>query len=35
MIAGGLPPQRLTYEEDIRSEVEITKDFNNKLKIIK
>jgi S-methylmethionine-dependent homocysteine/selenocysteine methylase len=28
MIAGGLPPQRLTYEEDIRSEVEITKDFN-------
>ena len=34
MIAGGLPPQRLTYEEDIRSEVEITKDFNEQARLL-
>ena len=34
MIAGGLPPQRLTYEEDIRSDVEITKDFNEQAKLL-
>ena len=34
MIAGGLPPQRLTYEEDRRSEVEITKDFNEQARLL-
>ena len=34
MIAGGLPPQRLTYEEDIRSEVEIIKDFNEQARLL-
>ena len=34
MIAGGLPPQRFTYEEDIRSEVEITKDFNEQARLL-
>ena len=34
MIAGGLPPQRLTYEEDKRSEVEITKDFNEQARFL-
>ena len=34
MIAGGLPPQRLTYEEDKRSEVEITKDFNEQARLL-
>ena len=34
MIAGGLPPQRLTYEEDRRSEAEITKDFNEQAKLL-
>ena len=33
-IAGGLPPQHLTYEEDIRSEKEITKDFNEQAKLL-
>ena len=32
-IAGGLPPQHLTYEEDKRSEKEITKDFNEQAKL--
>ena len=34
MIAGGLPPQRLTYVEDRRSEVEITKDFNEQARLL-
>ena len=34
MIAGGLPPQRLTYEEDTRSDVEITKDFNEQARLL-
>ena len=34
MIAGGLPPQRLTYEEDRRNEVEITKDFNEQARLL-
>ena len=34
MIAGGLPPQRLTYEEDRRSEAEITKDFNEQARLL-
>ena len=33
-IAGGLPPQHLTYEEDIRSEDEITRDFNKQAKLL-
>ena len=34
MIAGGLPPQNLTYEEDTRSEEEITKDFKEQARIL-
>ena len=34
MIAGGIPPQDLTYEEDRRSEAEITKDFNEQAKLL-
>ena len=33
-IAGGLPPQNLTYEEDKRSEKEIIKDFNEQAKLL-
>jgi len=33
-IAGGLPPQHLTYEEDQRSEKEIIKDFNEQAKLL-
>jgi len=33
-IAGGLPPQHLTYEEDRRSEAEITKDFNEQARLL-
>ena len=33
-IAGGLPPQHLTYEEDKRSENEIIKDFNEQAKLL-
>lgn len=33
-IAGGLPPQNLTYEEDKRSKEEITKDFNEQARIL-
>ena len=33
-IAGGLPPQDLTYEEDKRSEKEIIKDFNDQAKLL-
>ena len=34
MIAGGIPPQDLTYEEDRRSEAEITKDFNEQARLL-
>jgi len=33
-IAGGLPPQHLTYEEDKRSENEIITDFNEQAKLL-
>ena len=33
-IAGGLPPQNLTYEEDKRSEKEIITDFNEQAKLL-
>ena len=33
-IAGSLPPQHLTYEEDKRSEKEIIKDFNEQAKLL-
>ena len=33
-VAGGLPPQNLTYEADGRSEEEITKDFNEQAKLL-
>ena len=33
-IAGGLPPQNLTYEEDKRDEKEIIKDFNEQAKLL-
>ena len=33
-IAGGLPPQHLTYEEDKRSKKEIVKDFNEQAKLL-
>ena len=33
-IAGGLPPQHLTYEEDKRSENEIIKDFKEQAKLL-
>ena len=33
-IAGGLPPQNLTYEEDKRSENEIITDFNEQAKLL-
>ncbi len=33
-IAGGLPPQHLTYEEDNRNEKEIIKDFNEQAKLL-
>ena len=33
-IAGGLPPQNLTYEEDKRNEEEITKNFNEQAKLL-
>ena len=29
-----MPPQRLTYEEDIRLEIEITKDFNEQARLL-
>ena len=35
LIAGGLPPQELTYEVDERSEDEITKTFNEQAKLLK
>ena len=34
LIAGGLPPQELTYEADERSENEITKTFNEQAKLL-
>ena len=34
LIAGGLPPQNLTYEEDKRNEEEITKNFNEQAKLL-
>ena len=34
LIAGGLPPQELTYEADERSEDEITKTFNEQAKLL-
>jgi len=34
LIAGGLPPQELTYEADKRSENEITKTFNEQAKLL-
>ena len=34
LIAGGLPPQELTYEPDERSEDEITKTFNEQAKLL-
>jgi S-methylmethionine-dependent homocysteine/selenocysteine methylase len=34
LIAGGLPPQELTYEPDERSEEEITKTFNEQAKLL-
>ena len=34
LIAGGLPPQNLTYEADDRTEEEITKNFNEQAKIL-
>jgi S-methylmethionine-dependent homocysteine/selenocysteine methylase len=33
-VAGGLPPQNLTYESDNRNENEITKDFNEQAKVL-
>ena len=33
-IAGGLPPQNLTYESDDRTEEEIIKDFNEQAKLL-
>ena len=35
LIAGGLPPQFLTYEADTRSEDEIKSDFSDQAKILK
>ena len=34
LIAGGLPPQNLTYESDDRTEEEIIKDFNEQAKLL-
>jgi homocysteine S-methyltransferase len=34
LIAGGLPPQYLTYEADTRSEIEIQNDFFNQAKLL-
>jgi len=34
LVAGGLPPQNLTYEADQRTEEEITKDFNEQAKLL-
>jgi homocysteine S-methyltransferase len=34
LIAGGLPPQNLTYEADNRAEDEITKNFNEQAKLL-
>ena len=34
LIAGGLPPQNLTYEADQRNEGEITKDINDQAKLL-
>ena len=34
LIAGGLPPQKFTYQADDRSEEEITKNFNEQAKIL-
>ena len=34
LIAGGLPPQHLTYEADIRSENEIRENFNSQAKLL-
>ena len=34
LVAGGLPPQNLTYESDDRSDKEIIKDFNEQAKLL-
>ena len=34
LVAGGLPPQNLTYEADDRSDEEIIKDFNEQAKLL-
>jgi len=34
LVAGGLPPQNLTYEADDRSEEEITKNFNEQARLL-
>ena len=34
LVAGGIPPQDLTYEADKRSEKEITKTFNEQAKLL-
>ena len=34
LVAGGLPPQNLTYESDDRSDEEIIKDFNEQAKLL-
>ena len=34
LVAGGIPPQNLTYEADDRNEVEITKNFNEQAKLL-
>ncbi|MDA9678372.1 homocysteine S-methyltransferase family protein, partial [Candidatus Pelagibacter sp.] len=34
LVAGGLPPQNLTYEADQRTEEEITRDFNEQAKML-
>ena len=34
LIAGGIPPQNLTYEADDRNEEEITKNFNEQAKLL-
>ncbi len=34
MVAGGLPPQDLTYESDTRNEEEIIDNFNEQAKLL-
>ena len=34
LIAGGLPPQNLTYEADRRNENQITNNFNEQAKVL-